>query len=506
MSWSYCPLSIRLISKNDGNEVHNVTGVSLMLKDANTELLLYSLTVSCVPEVRDFDIYVSGSSEVSNSGDVKWYKSDVAFELEVVDEAFSKFLSYFKTTGFSFLPISQFTDKLRFTVIGLDVKQKFGQRSPIQFVDTDRHEPIEIVSFPFNISNPILFSEFKLSGHVNYVTPFGYFTDTRYIDNITGGVVNLRNKHGTADESLGLVMSNLKKTNGDGDLMFILSWKRIWASIFKQFPNNGHIPIPRVNKLSGTVTSYPQTVNSVLLLVIDLTYRQTWGSCVLFNHEYLITNYHVIAPYLDYPSKAKIYLNSTDYLQLTKNDYVITKFKDIDLAFIQLSLSNQFKLSNKSYSPINYTLDYDVSDDVHSVGYGLFFNEDMVQPIDSQGLLLAKRSSALQINKALRVPAMLITSASCWNGSSGGALLKRDNFIGLICSNAQIKNFDVRLNDFKSEKLSTLCFILPIETILECFKMVKLHTEFELHYEFKNLWNLQDTFKNYYIDPRKLKL
>lgn len=508
MQWKYSPLSVRLISKQDANDIHSFTGVSLVLEDANTELLLYELTISCVPNIDDFDIYVSSASEVSKSGDISWYKCGVKFEISAVDEEFRIFLEYFKNAGFSFLPMNQFSSSLLFNVVCLDIRHSFGPRIPINFVETNKYDPIEIVSFPFHISNPILFSDFKLSGHINYITPFGYFTDIRYIDNTVGGVVNLYQKECSSHESLGLVMSNLKKTNGDGDLMFILSWSRIWSLISKFYPKNDHIPSPRINKLFGSVINYsePEAKSSVLPVVIDLTYRQTWGSCVLLNHEYLVTNYHVIAPYLDYPSKAKIYLNTTDFLELTKEDKMITVFKEIDLAFIRLSLTNQFMIANKDHHPLAYTLDYDINDTVHSVGYGLFFNSKLIKPIDSHGILLAKRTSKLQETDTLRIPSMIITSASCWNGSSGGALLKQDKLIGLICSNAQIKSFDVNLNEFKSEKVSRLCFILPIEVILECFKMVKHKTKFLLNYEFKNLWNLQDKFKDYYIDSYKLKL
>ncbi|EGV62217.1 hypothetical protein CANTEDRAFT_115683 [Yamadazyma tenuis ATCC 10573] len=183
-------------------------------------------------------------------------------------------------------------------------------------------------------------------------------------------------------------------------------------------------------------------------------------------------------------------------MDLGEEDEINTTFKDLDLCFIRLSLTNQFKLRSAGKVPATYTRAYDVGDMVKTTGYGLFFNPKYLQPIESYGRIMVKQHLKLQDTDSHTTPVLVVTSASCWNGSSGGGLFKDEKLVGLICSNAQIKVHNPNTNDFHTEKLPKLCFILPVEVVLACFAVAtQSYREFGLNLEVKNAWNLVDNHR-----------
>lgn len=475
--WTYTPISVRFV---DNGEVYANSGVNITYTGKPTQQ--YNLTVNVLPDVilSRCDVYITSDKHIDpQKKQVDWYKAEKLLSMGIADvnPQLREFLLYFMTHGFDIIPLSQKSTNLNdFKLLNLTTNKSFSG-DPITFGSPTKGLPIDVMSFPFSLSNPVFFSNMISSGHINYLTDFGYLCDVKYIDNMVGGVV----VHGTC--SFGLVMCNLRKFNGDGDLVFILSWD----VVFNMMQKIG------TNKLMATVIQPDIDTRLHGVLPVQVTYKhsQTWGSCVVFSPEILLTNYHVIKQY----SSIHIFLNDT---VMEVDEEKIIPFKDADLAFIKLSFKNQFKLQNSHVKPVNYTLDYDINDQVNTVGYGLFFNEKFLQPIDSRGKIIMKKQIPLRVNDGVSIPGVVLTSAPCWNGSSGGGLFKDGQFIGVICSNAQIKTFNSTLQKYETEKLSQLCFILPIEVILQCYESLESGSGIQISHQFKQLWNLLDNHRDNY--------
>lgn len=479
MKWYYSPISIRFV--ND-RESHASSGVNVILKNGDLVLLEYNLTINVIPikSIKSFKIYVSNSKFMNqDTNEIIWYQVGTDFNLPL--SSTTDFLHNFKNLGFNILPQDKLTSSIFTSILNLSVKlhDKLDYK-PLKFVETKDHLPIDVISFPFNFTTPLLFSEFKSNGFINYFIPDGYLSDIKYLENSLGSVVN--GKEG----SLGLVMGNLKKFNGDGDLLIIVSWRTIWKVINQKFPNNDLVP----NKLSAIVSpvmstvSAPSASNSVLpILVTGQT--TTWGSCIIFNNQYLITNHHVIKPFLSGGSLT-IYINH-DKIIIKDKASVLTPFDALDISLINLSMVDQFKIMNSNNTPCNYTTEYNIDDEVSAVGYGLFFHPDYCQPIKSFGRI----TNIKQLKLPDPTNALINTSSSCWNGSSGGGLFKNDQLIGIICSNAQVKYLDLHTNIEQLEKITKLSFILPIDIILKIF-----HKELEITKDFQDLWQLLPNHKD----------
>lgn len=475
MKWYYSPISIRFV--ND-RENHATSGINLILKNKDLVLLEYNLTINVIPikSLKSFKIYISNSKFMNNdTNEIIWYQTSIDFNLPL--SSTTDFLHNFKNLGFNILPQDKLTSSLFTSIVNLSAKlQDKLDYKPLEFIETKDHLPIDVISFPFNFTTPLLFSEFKSNGFINYFIPDGYLSDIKYLENSLGSVVTSK------EGSVGLVMGNLKKFNGDGDLIIIVSWKTIWNVINNKFPNNSLVP----NKLSSLMEQPPVSshTNSVLpILVTGQT--TTWGSCIIFNNQYLITNHHVIKPFLSGGSLT-VYL-SNDQIIIKDKSSIITPFDTLDISMIKLSLIDQFKIMNSGNKPCKYTTDYKVDDEVSAVGYGLFFHPDYCQPIKSFGQI----TNIKQLKLPEPTNALINTSSSCWNGSSGGGLFKNEQLIGIICSNAQVKYLDLTTNIEQLEKLTKLSFILPIDVILKIF-----HKELEMTKDFEDLWQLLPKHKD----------
>lgn len=494
MKWYYCPFSVRFIGDN---EAHSNSGVNLILKDSYDHVLLeYSLTINSLPKkkLNELKIYVSNEELISrDKKEINWYESKIDFNLPIMNNELREFFNFFKLNGFNLLPLDLVDDNIdNFTLLNIrtGLSSKLSDYKYIEFVDGKVSDTIEIVSFPFNFTNPILFSKFKSPGHINYqlkdneLKSMGYITDIKYLENMLGAMVN--NKDG----SIGLTFSNIKKFNGDGDLTFILSWKKIFHIIGNNFPNNSYLR----QSIPLSLPKLSTQGKSVLPIVLTIAnYKQTWGSCIMFNKEYLITNTHVLKPYISNSNRTEclIYLNDGNNITLSKDDIIHSPLAEIDLSFIKLSLKNQYLLANdKSLMLVRCSRNHNIGDAVSTVGYGLYFNKSYLNPIICHGSISTQEN--LKFNDNERIPSIIITSASCWNGSSGGGLFNEaGELIGIICSNAQVNLPNLPNNDKKIEKLSRFCFVLPTSVILKCFEMINFnYMSYKVDEEFTNTWNL----------------
>lgn len=521
-SWRYIPICIRLISKND---THSYSGINLILQDNQGNVVVdYSLTINHIPVTQlknNFTIYVT-LSQLIDQVNVNWLTAEYSYDIPIVSKAgdvLYDFLHYFELHGFKLLPndLIQNNNLNSINLLGLRLKNPLysvvGLKNYNQ-IEFNHHgsklEEINLESFPFNFTNPLLFSSFQSSGHLNYVindklSSVAYLSDIKYLENMVGSVVFKSN----LSQSFGLLMGNLKKLNGDGDLLLILSWSRILSLIVHKFRNKLLLSSINLNKTLAVETVSNQ---SVLPITISNDSSGYWGSCIYYNSSTLITNTHVVQPLIDDPKRhsAIIHLPLNNLIKLSADDVLKTPFQNLDLTFITLSTRNMNRV-RKLIKPISFPSKHSqIGDKVNTIGYGLFFNPRSVTPIQSSGTLLTQYSLPY-FPESDPKPVISITSSSCWNGSSGGGLFNsNDELIGIICSNAT-----VRLPDFKEdgqiingelEKLLKFCLALPTELIKEAYKFIDNEIPENLNDKIDTIWNLQSYHNDVMVNERDYKL
>lgn len=105
-------------------------------------------------------------------------------------------------------------------------------------------DQVTIVSSPFNFTNSLIFHQFTTTARIVYkvhahehdaddVNAAGdyWLSDAAYMENMAGGAViekplNADITNGSENKLVGLVLGNLRKINGDGNLMVIIPMKR----------------------------------------------------------------------------------------------------------------------------------------------------------------------------------------------------------------------------------------------------------------------------------------
>lgn len=514
--WYYVPVCIRFISEGD---IHALSGVNLVLKDEDNQVLFESTISLChIPphNLKDYELYITSSS-LSEGDDVNWHPCIPSFHVPLMerrDENLFKYLNFFKENGFKIIPNDtvSWSTLMSLNVLGIELKSNSLSKiigpdvyEVIEFTHAESPDPITIRSYPFNFTNPLLFSDFKSTGGVNLKIKkdnevLGYLSDIKYLENMAGGIVNNSDSTG----SIGLVLGNLRKYNGDGDLVFILSWQIIWKLIMKRFPNLNVRPIMKSS--SGI-----DNVRSILPVVVTENNSLFWGSCIYYNESTLVTNNHVIKQYIDRPTLVgcKVFLSREQTIDLTNRDAIFTPYDQLDLSFIKLSQENQEMLKKiAGITPVEYEYFYLTGERVTTIGFGLYFNNLYVEPLQSNGTISAKYSLPLYNGDNSELPCIIVTSASCWNGSSGGGLFKQstNQLIGLICSNAQvvIPDFGGDESEKSTEKLSKIVLCIPIEVINDCYKNLYSSEKLELNDRIGHTWNLIPYHNDIIISKPKL--
>ncbi|KAK6458245.1 uncharacterized protein RJT20DRAFT_126223 [Scheffersomyces xylosifermentans] len=539
-NWYYSPVAVRFLSKKEN---YATSGIHLVLVNTREQassavdiVADFILTVSCIPEIDQYRLLVNSNCE---NEDVLWYPARYSQEFRLAGNSHLVHqLTFFKENGFTFIPhdVLNSSNFDNLTVLKIELTRN-GKESR-NFVNLNRYrpfavenrapatgQPISITSFPFNFTNSLLFSHFLSTGTISYKLPenVGYLTDIKYLENMLGAVVTQLND---SSNSLGLVVGNLKKINGDGDLTMILPWHVIWTVIKKQEneANKSTTKLPTFvqfdnNKLSTNQwvkTFHKRQCNSVFPIYISSDSNSSWGTCIYYNEDTIITNFHVLKPFIDREDtnvKCDIYLTPTEVLSLTHDDLIYTPFHGIDLSFVKLSDTNLQQLNRlkSTFEPVSPSKGYKVGDMVKSRSFGLFFNSKHTRALESKGVINCKLKISVHANEGSEiVDSILITSSSCWNGSSGGALFMDDTneFVGIICSNAQVKV--PKLKDIDSaqnvEKLSRFSFILPAELIAYSYDYVMKMTRDTEHLNSKisDAWQLKTYHNDVVVESSKL--
>ncbi|KAA8917153.1 hypothetical protein TRICI_000699 [Trichomonascus ciferrii] len=336
----------------------------------------------------------------------------------------------------------------------------------------DPRGKIRIRSSPFVSVNPAMFIGYASEGTISFTARdrSAMLCDIRYLEGMHGGLATDKD-----DYSLGIVVGSLKKTNGEGEFTVVAPWTEIIKAVDLATSNVRHIRSIRPADSMAVVPEkdyLPAKFHGVVALTVSRPGRGSiWGSGVLLDPETVVTNAHVVEPHL----------SITAWFTKTEKrtaQLVAVPFKDIDLAFLKLQTP-----ASSEFPPVKFQSNPTIRphDPVVSVGYGMIYPHSMheLQPIQSTGII----SKVVQMDSS---PVLLITSAGCWNGSSGGALFDPNmNLIGLMSSNGKM--------DDTGEIIPTMSFILPIQIIAKARSLVKQGSQASLDPRISKLWKLQPT-------------
>ncbi|KAM3122148.1 hypothetical protein CJJ07_005560 [Candidozyma auris] len=516
MVWLYVPVCIRLVSQRSDVPSQSYSGIYLVNKDGTSFKRHFCISICHTPveEIDKYKMYVSCKPLMRENG-VQWVQGIRGTTVPVLSEkndALREYLQYALKNGFNMIPLDTFVGNslqsmtvmvVHCRAIHTEIDSKHLQSFHVE--QAQELTKVTIRSFPFNFTSPALFSDFISTGHINAVirdgdqVARGFLSDMKYLENMCGSVVN-----GGSGGSVGLLLGNLRKLNGDGDLMVIAPWDRLFEKV--KVENE-----LRRSNLAASASSQSQPV--LPLVISSFGHPSSWGSCVKLKKDTLVTNHHVIRPYLQHDSVCcSITLGKDHSVNLSEKDKVIVPFTDLDLAFIQLSEEKQLALAHVQSAPMGFAGEMNVTDEVSTVGHGLLLNHDFLDPIVSKGHL----SSVIRHNpfriEYPEIPCMLVASSQCWNGSSGGGLFDSSGkLIGIVSSNAQVFKPSVsglQYEEIKSEKVPSFCLCIPSELVFECYRTRvdkdKKDDDIVLNDDVVKTWNLQSSHVNVFEREAKL--
>lgn len=424
MIWSYTPICIRFLPKYN-DELVAVSGIFLVLKDEKDRIVDKAFLSICNLKNAEmeskYNIFVSAGGLI-NETELKWvpisfdFYSNIFNKNSNVPDKLYTSIKYFTLHGFKLIPFesrgSQDVDFLygvkiagfKMNLANFEYFYKLMKNSlqGILFRGSAVNSNITIESSPFSYTNPALFINFVSHGTINLVISedgennkreLGYISDTKYLENMVGGVVKVDEVN-----SIGMVLGNVRKLNGDGDLTLILSWNSILRGIKGARISGKLEPSPLASEVHFITKNLPENVkesehkhitnNSVLAITVESSSpnRLYWGSGILFDKETIITNDHVVNVNLNH-AKINIYLTKNTWIVLdattitdkvnreSLTDQIITPFSNLDISFIKLSKQNQrviASLGNLSPAQKGLPGDCKVGDTVNTVGFGLF--------------------------------------------------------------------------------------------------------------------------------------
>ncbi|KAI5963053.1 uncharacterized protein KGF55_002845 [Candida pseudojiufengensis] len=464
--------SVSLTYIKDKSTIHASSGILITSKKES-----FVLTINHIPNINDYKIYSNYEPNKSITN-VQWNEIKIIEEIELNQD-----FQFFKNE-FHIFPSDQFF-KSTISLLKLTAPTNMSKKLMEFKLDLNFKigESIKIISSPFNLTNPFIFNNFINYSHiVNQINDEDYLLcDLKYLDNMNGGiVVNSLN-----DQIIGLVLGSLRKINGDGDLTIIIPFIKIFKLL-------------KMNEFSiNSSTTNSLTSSSIIPIKIKSSNKYTWGSCVLYKSNVLITNHHVISPlFNEISSSALIISPNNQTLAITKNQ-IKTPMKELDLSFIFLDQPIQ------DLNPIIPCRNYKVETKVYTESYGLYLNVDNLKPMICPGFINYIYSNQNNLN------GMIISSTSCFNGSSGGGLFNFQNneFLGIICSNAQIKKFKPfeaikgkEDNKEEFEKITNFTFILPIDLIDYCFNQLIKEKVIKIDSKIIDLWKLKSFHQEIFID------
>lgn len=508
MTWKYLPISVRKVSKLKKPLV-SYSGLYLVYVVDGEALESTCLYINHGGQSQEESIFVS-APQTQEGKRVVWNEAFISKKCLLFSKGPNPFydcLKYALEIGFNLFPLDSLLgnsilndiELIQLSVTSLYTLETQHLFLPFRYGQASLPSPIVIRSCPFSDSNPNLFADFRSTGSLALTLEsegesFGYLSDVKYLDNMTGGVAT--SFEGTI---IGLVLGNLRKLNGDGDLTAIIAWDAIFRSVLTEHRFEQCLRAP--------TRLFARQINCVLPIYLMRNEKKlSWGTGVLLNESTIVTNSHVLAPFLSSESiTCSIVVDHRTIIDVTSKKDVKIPSNDIDLAFISIERYQDTILSLKSTAILGRISDVQYNDIVQTVGFGLIKNINYLEPLICYGYLSAvKETLAFEVRK--KIPTMIVASASCWNGSSGGGLFSSSGkLLGIICSNAQVfKPTTYSVDRLETEKLPLFCLCLPIELVTMCFKMLQSNSIPRLLEEGRRLWKLENALEDVY--ERAIKL
>ncbi|EMG50348.1 hypothetical protein G210_4600 [Candida maltosa Xu316] len=226
MSFQYKPVALRYQTKS---EVYASSGIHIFTNNDD-----FILTINHIPKISNYQILIN---EFDNQDDDVYWRVGV-LEREIVTDG----IKFGDVSGFDLFPADSFSrHRDGISLLMIKLKEKKVERKGLEELrvgDNRNVKEVKILSYPFNLTNSLIFKDFVSQGYItNRVRPGWYLSDIRYVENMNGGVV-LNADNGNV---VGLVYGNLRKRNGDGDLLLIIDIHVILKHI-----NISPIPQPQI--------------------------------------------------------------------------------------------------------------------------------------------------------------------------------------------------------------------------------------------------------------------
>lgn len=510
--WWYTPVTIHCNSiTNESTIKYAISGIYLFNKLTNN---YFVLSLTSVPGISSCTFRFT-SQDLINSKEINWLPlvlNDVkSVKLDKKKGSFISFVqSLVSNSGFHFKPhkmqdLCVLTFKLGVPLVNSSIPLfDINNLLPLNMIPSTQVDlpcKVEISCCPFSLTNPAVFIGYKHHGSVNYKIGkgSGFLSDCRYMDDIIGGHVGL---DGVQNMSIGLVAGSLSKTNGDGDLLAIISWNTIIDLLdYPDFYLESSSGVLTSQSTAGSLTEIvPYTMSSVVRVSIETTKGEHfWGSGVIISDSYIITNEHVLK--YNELKWLRISVPNNPYLKISLEDVEIigSPIKGYDISFIRLRKANRSlhpaRLCTNGQSQVE---SLQVGQLVKSIGYGLFYkHQSPLTPFYSEGRINSLAS--LEIEEGCQELALVLVSAGCWNGSSGGGVFnENDELIGIMTSNGKLSNGEI---------IPNFTFMIPITIIEKClFKIANDLAPMNATQKVMDLWTLKNTHKNKFVDKVSYKL
>jgi S1-C subfamily serine protease len=515
--WHYTPVAIHL-AQNYTQEA--ISGVLIVNSQKQEH---YVLSICDLPSPEKFAYKLTAPCLISESI-VNWLKLDLVDTRYFQEEEFENkgksvysFLNGFlHQDKFKFKPHSSH----RLTILHLKVSQRLrGQGEVKELLDVKNMTPFNFKSSsevsipskiciqccPFSLTNTALFMNHKLFGSVNYKSNRGgsYFSDIKYLDDIIGSVVNLDG----SDGCIGLVAGALSKTNGDGELLVIVSWNTIFGLL--KYPDlsfhNSKVsisPLITEDASASNNTKSFDPIKSVVRISVTAIDGNYWGSGVVLSHDLIVTNKHVVQDHnllwdivITSPFRPNVQMKLTDV------EVLPCPLVGFDLCFLRLK-EPSFDLTPAkiSESVVSEMKSFKVGESIRSVGYGLFFDDNTkeLRPFISEGninsIVQKKLDQPNSVDETL-----MIVSAACWNGSSGGGLFNdAGELVGIMTSNGKLSSGEVMPN---------FTLAIPVNIVTKCLRMLNGGVKpIALQHLVEPLWSLKSLHENVDVNPMLWKL
>lgn len=377
-----------------------------------------------------------------------------------------------------------------------------------EFSQANRITPdlISIRSSPFALVNPALFVNYLSTGNISYVSSSGnnltfLLSDSKYLDGMDGGPVFITDRNNSAAKTnrcIGLIAGSLKKKSKEGDLTVIVPWNQIVSHL--TLASN----LPRSPSLiKAVVSSAAQDMflpwlifNGVMMIEIHYTnFRKGWGSGILLDETTIVTNMHLLGD--DYRT-ATAWISDDESIPL---ENLGNPLEGLDMVFFRLTKPIS---SRRKANPVTlYSGEYKVGQRVRSLGYGLIYphrtGNQPFQPLTAHGIIskcvsmdlyrqLDQSTMSVVVGEeADERPVLLVSTAGCWNGSSGGALfdLETGHVVSMMTSNGSV-------ND-TGEVIPQLAFSLSSNVLQYALTLVRKGIRKKVSNRVTQLWKLDET-------------